>query len=204
MNKDMKILIVDDEEAYCDVLGMILKTEGYEVRLCTRSKEVIDILKTEDFDLIISDLIMPEMDGLALLKTVKKYREDIFFIMLTAYGTIDNAVKAMKQGAFTYVIKGSDPEELLKEIRNIKKLKQIHSKEAGAQEEQDPEYLTQSKSSMFQEVMTMASKAARSDVNILILGESGAGKEFIAQFIHNESNRCKNGFLRHQLSYLLR
>ena len=68
-----------------------------------------------------------EMDGVALLKAVKKIRPNIFFIMLTAYGTIQNAVEAMKLGAFTYVIKGSDPEELLKEIRNIKKLKQAQS-----------------------------------------------------------------------------
>ncbi len=194
MNKDLKILVVDDEGAYCDVLSMILKTEGYQVRQCTKSKEVIDILKTEDFDLIISDLIMPEMDGLALLKTVKKYREDIYFIMLTAYGTIDNAVKAMKQGAFTYVIKGSDPEGLLKEIQNICKLKQIQSKEAGDPADQNAEFMTHTKSRLFQDVMSVASKAARSDVNILILGESGAGKEFIAQFIHKESNRSKNGF----------
>jgi DNA-binding NtrC family response regulator len=173
---------------------MILKTEGYQVRQCTKSKEVIDILKNEDFDLIISDLIMPEMDGLALLKAVKKVRTDIYFIMLTAYGTVDNAVKAMKQGAFTYVIKGSDPEGLLKEIQNICKLKQIQGKEGEAQEDQNGEFLTHTKSSLFQEVLTMASKAARSDVNILILGESGAGKEFIAQFIHNESNRSGNGF----------
>jgi two-component system response regulator HydG len=62
MNKDLKILIVDDEEAYCDVLGMILQTEGYQARQCTKSKEVAEILKNEDFDLILSDLIMPEMD----------------------------------------------------------------------------------------------------------------------------------------------
>jgi DNA-binding NtrC family response regulator len=119
MNKDLKILIVDDEEAYCDVLGMILQTEGYQVKQCTRSKEVIDILRNEDFDLIISDLIMPEMDGVALLKAVKKSCPNLYFIMLTAYGTIENAVNAMKLGAYTYAIKGSDPEELLKEIRTV-------------------------------------------------------------------------------------
>lgn len=195
MNKDLKILIVDDEEAYCDVLGMILQTEGFiQVRQCIKSKDVLDILKSEDFDLILSDLIMPEMDGVALLKAVKKIRPNIFFIMLTAYGTIQNAVEAMKLGAFTYVIKGSDPEELLKEIRNIRKLKQAQSKEASNPEEKGGDYMLQTKSSLFREVLNMASKAARSDVNILILGESGAGKEVIAQYIHNESSRRKNSF----------
>ncbi|HYE69077.1 MAG TPA: sigma-54 dependent transcriptional regulator [Anaerovoracaceae bacterium] len=194
MYKDLKILIVDDEEAYCDVLAMITQAEGYQVRQCTKSKEVVDILKTEDFDLIISDLIMPEMDGVALLKAVKKIRPNIYFIMMTAYGTIENAVEAMKQGAYTYVIKGSDPEELLKEIQNIKKLKQLQEKESTAPEEQNGEYMMQTKNSLFRDVLSMASKAAKSEVNILILGESGAGKEVIAQYIHKESSRSKNNF----------
>ncbi len=193
MNNDFKILIVDDEEAYCDVLGMILQTEGFYVKQCVKSKEVVNILKTEEFDLIISDLIMPEMDGVALLKAVKKYSPNIYFIMLTAYGTIENAVEAMKLGAFTYVIKGSNPEELIKEIQNIKKLKQQQSQETSSQAE-GGEYLVQTKSKLFREVLAMAAKAAKSDVNILILGESGAGKEFIAQYIHKESNRSKNHF----------
>ncbi|HVI43014.1 MAG TPA: sigma-54 dependent transcriptional regulator [Anaerovoracaceae bacterium] len=194
MNKDLKILIVDDEEAYCDVLAMIIQTEGYQARQCTKSKEVVDILKTEDFDLIISDLIMPEMDGVALLKAVKKIRPNIYFIMLTAYGTIENAVEAMKQGAFTYVIKGSDPEDLIKEIHNIRKLKQLQSKESAIPDEQGGEFMMQTKSSLFRDALTMASRAAKSEVNILILGESGAGKEVVAQFIHKESNRSKNNF----------
>lgn len=191
MNKDLKILIVDDEEAYCDVLAMILEAEGYSVKRCTKSKEVIDILKTEDFDLIISDLIMPGMDGVALLKAVKKFRPGICFIIQTAYGTIENAVQAMKQGAFTYVIKGGDPEELLKEIQNIGKLQQIQNKEP---EGQIWDFVMQTKNNAYREVLTLASKAAKSDMNILILGESGAGKDVIAQYIHSESRRSKSSF----------
>ena len=194
MNKNLKILIVDDEEAYCDVLAMVLETEGYQVKQCTKSKEVVDILKTGDFDLIISDLIMPEMDGVALLKAVKKFRPDICFIMLTAYGTIENAVQAMKQGAFTYVIKGSDPEELVKEIQNIGKLKQIRGKGPADPAGQSGNFMMQTKNSAYRKVLTMASKAAKSDVNILILGESGSGKEVIAQYIHSESSRSNNSF----------
>ena len=194
MNKDFKILVVDDEEAYCDVLGMILQAEGYQVRQCIKSKDVVNMLKTEDFDLIISDLIMPEMDGVALLKAVKKHRPDICFIVLTAYGTVENAVEAMRQGAFTYVIKGSDPEELLKEIQNIRKLRQSESRIQESHEDRNSGYMLKTKNAQFQEVLAMASKAAKSDVNILILGESGAGKEVVAQFIHNESNRSKNTF----------
>lgn len=194
MSDEFKILVVDDEEAYCDVLAMILQTEGYHVRQCTKSKEVVDILKTEDFDLIVSDLIMPEMDGVSLLKAVKEFRPNIYFIMMTAYGTIENAVKAMKQGAFTYVIKGSDPEGLLKEIQHIKKMKQIHKKDTSGIDAQGKEYMMLTKSQLFQDVLDIASKAAKSDVNILILGESGVGKEVIAQYIHKVSHRSKSNF----------
>ncbi|MDD2189461.1 MAG: sigma-54 dependent transcriptional regulator [Eubacteriales bacterium] len=195
MNKDLKILIVDDEEACRETLSMILQAEGYQVKQCIKSKEVTDILKTEYFDIIISDLIMPEMDGIALLKAVKKIRPNLFFIILTAHGTINNAVEAMKQGAYTYVIKGSDPEELLKEIQNIEKLKQTQSKETESTAEPNgSSYMMNTKSKLYREVLDMASKVAKSEANVLILGESGAGKEVIAQYIHSESNRSKNSF----------
>ena len=194
MNKNLKILIVDDEKAYCNVLAMILETEGYPVKQCTKSKEVMNILKTEDFDLIISDLIMPEMDGIELLKAVKKSRPDIYFLMLTAYGTIANAVQAMKQGAFSYVIKGNDPEELLKEVQNIAKLKLTQNKASENHTELFGNFMMQTKNSAYREVLRLASRAAKCDANILILGESGAGKEVIAQYIHSESGRSKNSF----------
>jgi Response regulator containing CheY-like receiver, AAA-type ATPase, and DNA-binding domains len=195
MNEDFKILIVDDEEDYCEVLALILEAEGYKVRKCIKSREAVNILKTENFDLIISDLIMPEMDGVALLKAVKRMRPDTYFIILTAYGTIENAVKAMKQGAFTYVIKGSDPEELIKEIQNVRKLKQIQSNSSQSEEVHVGDFMMDSKNSQFRDVLLMAGKAAKSDANILILGESGAGKEVIAHYIHKESKRSKNLFI---------
>lgn len=193
--KQWKILIVDDEEAYCDVLAMILQSEGYYVKPCTKSKEVLGILETEDFDLIISDLIMPEMDGVALLKAVKKQKPNIYFIILTAYGTVENAVQAMKLGAFTYVIKGSDPEELLKEVQHTRKLKQLQEKETSSADAAGGEYMLNTKNSQYRDVLAMASKAAKSDANILILGESGAGKEVIAQYIHRESKRNDQSFI---------
>lgn len=194
MHKNLRILIVDDEKDYCNVLAMILETKGYLVRQCTKSKEVLDILKTEDFDLIISDLIMPEMDGVALLKAVKKIRPDISFVMLTAYGTIENAVQAIKQGAFSYVIKGNDPKELLKEVQNVDKLKLIQNKASADPDEQSGNYMMQTKNRAYQEVLNLASKAAKRNANILILGESGSGKEVIAQYIHSESGRSKDSF----------
>lgn len=196
MNEAFKILIVDDEEDYCDVIAMILQTEGYDVKKCNKPKEVVDILKSEEFDLILSDLIMPELDGIALLEAVKKLRPSIYFIIMTAFGTIENAVKAMKYGAFTYVIKGSDPEEFLKEIGHIRKLKLNQDKsEASKVDQQGSEFMMSTKNAQFRDMLAMTEKAAKSDVNILILGESGVGKEVIAQYIHVKSNRSHRQFL---------
>lgn len=194
MQNKLKILIVDDEPAYCKVLAMILESKGYPVKQCIKSKEVVDLLKEEDFDVIISDLIMPEMDGVELLKAVKKVRPDITFLILTAYGTIENAVQAIKLGAFSYVIKGSDPKELLNEMQNIAKLRESTKAPKWNEEEKAKPFLMQTKNPEYQKVLSIASKAAKHNANILILGESGVGKEVIAQYIHTESNRAQNGF----------
>lgn len=195
MNDDFKILIVDDEEDYCDVQAMILHAEGFQVRQCTKPKQAIEIITNEDFDLVLSDLIMPEIDGIALLKEVKRIKPSTYFIIMTAFGTIENAVKAMKLGAFTYVIKGSDPEELIHEINNVKKLKPAKEKDSLKKDNTDCLYLMTSKSPAYRDILEIAEKAAKSDANILILGESGVGKEVIAQYIHKNSKRSGNKFV---------
>lgn len=193
MNEIFKILIIDDEEDYCDVLAMILQTEGYQVKKCTKPKEVIEMVKAEDFDLILSDLIMPELDGVELLKIVKKLKPCIYFIIMTAFGTIENAVKAMKFGAFTYVIKGSDPKELLKEIAHIKKLKFNQDRNCSYNDNlSGGKFMMSTKNQAFQDILNMSGKAAKSDINILILGESGVGKEVLSQYIHDVSKRSSH------------
>ncbi|MDR1136325.1 MAG: sigma 54-interacting transcriptional regulator [Clostridiales Family XIII bacterium] len=254
-DEGFNILIVDDERAYGEVLVMVLRTEGYQADLCTSPSDVIDILQSKHFDLVISDLIMPEMDGLALLKAVKTRWEDMYFIITTAYGTIENAVEAMRQGAFTYIIKGSEPEILLKEVGRVKRLKlaasdarssQLRQAPAGAnpcadtpeaaarvsQPPQAPDarssqlpqaqaarssqprqaqaapltqaaqasdmlngFLLTTANPEFRDILKTAEKAARSNANILILGESGSGKEVLADYIHNMSKRAKLRFL---------
>lgn len=195
MNNKFKILIVDDEPDYCDVLAMVLQTEGYQVQECYKPKEAVELIKKEKFDLILSDLIMPEMDGISLMKEVKKKIPDICFIIMTAYGTIENAVTAMKEGAYTYTIKGNDPEELLREIDNIRKLQLTNTSDTPKFASAVNDFMMDSKNAKFQEVLSIAAKAAKSDTNILILGESGVGKEVLARFIYQESKRKENQFL---------
>ena len=195
MKQEFKILIVDDEKDYCDVLAMILESEGYQVTKSYLPKEALGLIKNEKFDLVLSDLIMPEMDGVSLLKEAKKANPNICFIIMTAYGTIENAVMAMKEGAYSYAIKGADPEELLKEIGDITKIKRVDASITEENKLAKNEFMLDTQNAGFREVLAMATKAAKSDANILILGESGVGKEVLAQYIHQESKRSTHQFM---------
>ena len=195
-DKKFKILIVDDEPEYGEVLETILTVKGYQTRKSSNPKEVLNLLSEEVFDLVLSDLIMPEMDGIDLLKAIKKQQPKTFVIIMTAYGTIENAVNAMKLGAYNYIIKGSEPEELLKEISNIEKIKNYSQEENIVKDNtENLGYMLDSGNLEYQRVLEISRKAANSEANILILGESGVGKEVIAELIHNESKRKGNTFV---------
>lgn len=195
MKQEFKILIVDDEKDYSDVLALILESEGYQVSKCNIPKNALSLIQNENFDLVLSDLIMPEMDGVTLLKEMKKLDPDLCFIIMTAYGTIENAVTAMKEGAYSYAIKGVDPEELLKEIGDLTKIKKMNESASEGGRQAESEFMLETRNPVFRDLLSMASKAAKSDANILILGESGVGKEVLAQYIHRESRRNNNPFI---------
>ena len=193
MSETFKILVVDDEITYCEALSLTLKNEGYEVSGITDPKIAIEMVRDEKFDLIISDLKMPEMSGTELLKEIKSIKPEIYFIILTAFGTIKNAVEAMKYGAFSYVIKGSDIEQLLNEIETIKKIScnQLFPDTLN----ESGEYTLYSENPEYKTVLELAGKAAKSDSSILILGESSVGKEIIAEYIYKKSKRNMKKFI---------
>lgn len=196
----MKILIVDDEQDYCDVMEMIFASHGYQAEVCSNGEEALEKLAEKTFDLVLTDLMMPRMDGTQLLQQVKKKYPGTEVIMMTAYGTIEKAVETMKMGAYTYVTKGDDPEKLITEIRL---LEENMAKEPGRKGKVSPtggqeiksRFMLQTQSMKYKTVLDMAAKAARSNANILILGESGTGKEVLAQFIHDNSNRRNKSFV---------
>lgn len=196
IKENTRILVVDDEQGYCEVLKTILTEKGgYAVETCNNGKEALEILEQKSFDIVISDLKMPIMDGYELLKEIKSREYDIEIIMLTAFGTIEKAVETMKAGAYTYITKGSDPEELLIEIRKIKDLRAAKRKNEIFKEKYEHNYMLDSKNVHYNRMLKLAERAAASESNILILGESGSGKEVLASFIHNKSNRKKGNFM---------
>lgn len=187
-----KILYIDDEISALKAISAILKKEGYTVLTATSAEEGIEILKNSSVDCLLLDYRLPKMDGIDLLKWLRQSEISIPTIMLTAYGTIEKAVEAMKLGAHHYLVKPVDTQLLL----NV--LKEAIEKSKGNQKIEDikspfPEII--GKSEAMQEVFYIIQMVAESNANVLITGESGTGKELVARAIHNNSLRKSKPFV---------
>lgn len=187
----LKILVVDDEVQYQEVINIILQSEGYETKVANSGEEALEILKKEKFHLVLTDLKMNGMDGIHLLEEIKSNYVDTYVMLITGFGTIKNAVEAMKKGAFGYFIKGNNPGELLREIEKIK----IECESVEKVEEINNKFLLETKNYKFRQIIKIAQKAASADVNVLITGESGTGKEVMARFIYENSKRKNEKFV---------
>lgn len=194
--KDFRILVVDDEYKHQEVLQIILEDEGYSVHTCSSAGEALDIIQKENYDLVLTDLKMKNMDGLELLDEIKGIDEEIEVILVTGYGTVESAVQAMKKGAFSYFIKSHNPESLLMDIEKITRIKKLEKDNRMLRNRTKQEdYLLDSRNRRFKEILDIAYKAADSDLSILILGESGTGKEVLARYIHETSPRSEGHFV---------
>lgn len=192
-NNAFKILVVDDEKHYCHVLKMILAGDGYQVTTTMSSLKALDLLKTEHYDLVISDFFMQDMDGFALLSAIKEEHSETEVIIITGYGSIKNAVDAMKLGAFSYYIKSHDPDELLFEVAKVKRIASL--KIRTIQPVVTGQYLMHSQNKQMKKAIEMIERVADSNANILLLGESGVGKEAFASYIHAKSSRQSKSFV---------
>ncbi|MGM0410446.1 MAG: sigma-54-dependent transcriptional regulator [Bacillota bacterium] len=189
--KRAKILVVDDEKKYREVYKTLLKEKGYKVFTAAKGKKAISILEKNIINVVLLDLILSEKNGIELLKKIKdKFGNSVEIIMVTGYGSIDSAVKAMKFGAFSYFVKSDNPDSLLMEINKAKKMNLLFRKNESLQKQVNSEdYLLESDNKKMNETINIARKGANSKANILIRGESGVGKEVMAKFIHQQSNR---------------
>ena len=193
---DFKILVVDDEEQFRNVYRLMLEYKGFEVTLAASGEECLNLLDRDSYNLILTDFKMEDMDGIELLKKIKENNYSCEVILVTAFSTVENAVSAMKLGAFGYFIKGQDPQILLKEIDKLVKIKELESDNKAIKTNlMNFNYLLDTHSPKFKEVLRIAKKAAESNANILILGESGTGKEVIAKYIHQCSSRKDENFV---------
>lgn len=194
-----KILVVDDEELMREFLAEALMRKKYSVDQAKNGKEAISFLKKGSYDLVITDLKMPDLSGMAILEKAKEISPSTLVIIMTAYGTIENAVEAMRQGAFNYLLKpfttdaittlvdkASEHLSLVQE--NLYLRDEINSKRAASQ------FIAESP--VMQKILQEAVQVAKSQASVLIHGESGTGKEVVAAAIHAHSLRAKRPYIR--------
>jgi len=196
--KDYNLLIIDDEQSQRDLLSGYLKKKGFTVYTADSGIEGLKIVNKNSVNIIFSDYKMPGMTGLEVLEKVLKINPEISFVIVTAYGTVENAVKAMQVGAYDYISKPVDLDELDLLIERIIEHKNLKSENHFLKTQlQEKHKLTSiiSQSSVMEEVLSVASRAAESKATVLITGENGTGKEIVAKAIHYASPRKDNPFI---------
>lgn len=182
-----RILVVDDEESIREFLEIMLKKEGYEVTVAEDGLKAKEILGKKSFDMVISDMQMPNMTGIELLKHVKESYPDLVFMMITAFGTTETAVDAMKMGAYDYVTKPFKIDEVRMNIANALRSKNLETEVRVLKKELVKEYSFQNmigNSAPMHAIFDLVKRVSQAPTNVLITGESGTGKEVVAKAIH--------------------
>lgn len=182
-----RILVVDDEESIREFLEIMLKKEGYEITLAEDGQKAKDLLTKKNFDMIISDLQMPHVTGIELLKHVKDSYPDTVFMMITAFGTTETAVEAMKMGAYDYITKPFKIDEVRLNIQNALRSRNLEVENRSLKKELVKENSFQNmvgNSQAMHQIFDLVKRVSQTPTNVLITGESGTGKEVVAKAIH--------------------
>ncbi|MEW5976889.1 MAG: sigma-54 dependent transcriptional regulator [Acidobacteriota bacterium] len=192
MKTDLKVLIADDEASVRESLGSWLRDEGYSVEVAESGKEVLEKMGSEQWDVYLLDIKMPNMDGLELQRKVKSINPTATIIIMTAYASVETAVEAMKQGAYDYIVKPFDPDDLEHLIRNAAERKNLVTENLRLREKIDEMALFHEilgNSEAIRRVLEQVKLVAQTDTTVLVRGESGTGKELVARAIHANSAR---------------
>lgn len=193
-----KILIVDDEKNYPTIIGEILKEEGFIPVTASSSLDALDILKKEYIDLVLTDVKMPGMNGIELLEQLRVIRPDMPVIIMTAYGSVEEAVQAMEKGAFTFILKPFENETLIAHIKKAISIHKIVQENSMLRDAISSRYKFGNiigKSRPMQDLYETIEKVGPASASILIEGESGTGKELVAKAIHFNSPRKDGAFI---------
>src|SRR6187455_2965850 len=193
------ILVIDDEEIMREILETLLTREGYQVRLASTAAEGLELVRTQPFDAAIVDVMMPGMDGVTALDELKKIDDDLPVLMITAYASVENAISAMKRGAFDYISKPFKNDEVIVVLRNALAQRRLVAENRAlrqnlqAHQNRFGEII--GRSPRMRQVFDLIIQAAPSRTTILINGESGTGKELVARAIHANSSRSERSFV---------
>ena len=192
MAKKISILIVDDEESVRDSLYNWFIEDGYRVECAEHARKALTLLESDQFDIILADIKMPGMDGLEMLRRIKLIKPDSIVIVMTAFATVDTAVKALKDGAYDYITKPFDPDDLTHLIRNATKQISLEDENENLRKKvitlENVEDLIGTSEAM-QALLREVESVAQTNSSVILTGESGTGKELVARAIHANSPR---------------
>jgi two-component system NtrC family response regulator len=199
MNDSIRILVVDDEASQRELVSGYLKKQGYEVFAAGGGEQALEIFRREPMQLILTDQRMPDLSGLDLLKAVRSINPETQVIVMTAYGNVETAVEAMKDGAADYLTKPLNLEELRQKIQRIVEQHRLYAENRALREELKSRHRIEGiigESGQMVDVISLARRVAASEATVLIRGESGTGKELIAKAIHYASPRAARPLVR--------
>src|SRR6266511_2421511 len=197
----IRILVVDDEHTLRESCATVLRQEGYDLTVCGRGQEAIDLLKRRAFDIVLADLYMPQVGGLALLRAALATNRDTLFVVMTGNPSVDSSVEALRQGAFDYLPKPFSATHLMILIGRAVHTLFVARETREQQEELERRHVHSDKITLlgtapaFRRAIELARKVAPTDASVFITGDSGSGKEMIAQFIHHHSRRSSRPFV---------
>lgn len=192
------VLIIDDEEKLRNLLAKIVSYEGFNVHQAGDGKGAMSALEFDDFDVIICDVKLPDINGLELLKKIKEEYPLVEIILLTAYGNIEDGVKAIKNGAFDYITKGDDNNKIIPLVQNASEKAALTKRVLHLEKQLEKKYTFASitaNSKSIQQAIDLAKRVAQTETTVLLTGETGTGKEVFAQAIHQAGNRKKQNFV---------
>ncbi len=178
----LNVLVVEDDPSLLEALADTLMLAGYSIHTAPSGQKAIDIINKEEISLVVSDIQMDGMDGINLLKKIKTHKSELPVILMTAYGTIQQAVDALHTGASDYLVKPFEPEVLVNRVAQFDNARI-----------EDDGFIAEDRKS--KEVMELARKVASKDITVMISGESGAGKEVLVRYIHSQSSRAEQPFV---------